>query len=293
MKLDSEMYKQITEINQFLEKEHLCLPIHSRMNMTFFNDLLNRIRKENEISEILPLIEEFIISPYDRAYQTVYKYRELEIFKPFYKVIDFATLSFYRGNYTCSYVTLVPVIEGIIKEWENLNPLLENGSKPYACPKCKHTWGKERCSPQKYIKEQKELFETTLEKDNYYHNWIYTLWEYLAKLLGTVFYEHHKPFKKKSENGENFNRAIASHMLEKPESFCKRINVIRLFLLIDVIAELYFRKNKKKYSKLNSASTLEFKERLRFPYEKIYTECSAPSNIASYETLLNNIHVSQ
>lgn len=261
----------MTTINGHLEKEHLCCPPYNSINGKFINDAGLCI-KNNDLTKLRGLVTCQVSLPWRRAYQMVYRYRELDIFKPFLKVIDFSTICLEHTNWICSYLSLAPVIEGLLYRWHEEEPLFE--------------WGKE--GKIKYFIRQKidQQIRSSLNKDQHYDSWLLTFCDYISDVLNNVFYN--------SEDNErtsntHFNRHVVLHMKQDPEYFNEPINTCRLLLIMDVIAELYFRTNYDKYPKLHGVFDLDFNKDLFNKYWKFYLACSESSLITgNHECYLTN-----
>jgi hypothetical protein len=84
--------------------------------------------------------------PKIRVMQKKGRFEEFEYFKKFVPLIDAATLSFYRINFISSYLTLTPIIEGIIIRWmgysdgdekpefEDIRKFFKNSHRRQPCP---------------------------------------------------------------------------------------------------------------------------------------------------------------
>lgn len=204
----------------------------------------------------------------------VYRYRELSIFtKSVLEVIEFSTLAYYEGNYICAYLSLMPVIETLLREWAKKDGI-ENFRDPknYILGKCKN------------LKQQFPLGE-------HYKNWLNTQIEYLEYIINDVLYVTDMGFERSYGNDDIFNRHSALHKLTDVNSANDKILLggARLLLIIDVIAEIYLRSNWNSYKKLNGVFDLSYNPDLFDLYFKFYKSRSHYGLEGSQANLINNI----
>ena len=62
-------------------------------------------------------IRGMIIHPWQRAYQMEYRFKKADIFTPFIPVLEYAMHDMCMGNYTGAYITLLPMVESVFREW--------------------------------------------------------------------------------------------------------------------------------------------------------------------------------
>jgi hypothetical protein len=223
---DKEILTLFEEVNQALIKEFLCLPPYNSISNSFVTGAHNDIKSDKKITH---LITAKVVLPFRRAYQMVYRYRELEIFdESILEVIEFSTLTFFEGNHLCSYLSLMPVVESLLRKWHLTDKSCEKDfpksvNKDYISNKCK------------------KLREAL--QDNHTHNWLKLNIEYLEKVITKVFCTDHSESLKKNEIDGNdiFNRNSALHKLTGVNGSNEKIIlwIARIFLMIDVIAEVY------------------------------------------------------
>jgi hypothetical protein len=58
-----------------------------------------------------------VVNPWQRVYQIEDRFKPSKIFNGLMKVIESATYDLMIGNYICSYLSLVPVVEAVLREW--------------------------------------------------------------------------------------------------------------------------------------------------------------------------------
>ena len=165
--------------------------------------------------KVIAIIERSTMNPRIRTLQKKGRFEHFSIFKEFSKIIDAATICYYGENYISSYLTLVPVIEGILLRWleftgtgkkpkfEALRRFFKNSHVRQPCP-------------------ENALFHK-----------VYT--RACDKLLTDHFY-------KPSDQGgaySKFNRHLAAHLLSDSQ-FATKDNCVRLFLLIDMMTEIFY-----------------------------------------------------
>ena len=209
----NEEIDEILRINEKLSEFALCIPsLLSMSHVRAINLLLHDLPRTEE--KLLGLIENATIKPKIRAMQNVGRIRHFTAFKEFSLIIEAATLSYFRANYASAYLTLVPVIEGIILRWSGY---FGSGEKPE--------------------------FEVIRRFFNVSHTrqpcpWNPLFHEVFSKACHKIINDHlYKPSGRGAAYSE-FNRHQASHLLRNAE-FATRGNCIRLFLLLDTMAEIY------------------------------------------------------
>lgn len=117
---------EINALNHKLANYALTVPALATMpEVRTLEQLIVDMPRNEHI--IISIIENCTMHPRIRALQKKGRLETFKIFKEFSKLIDAATLSFYRENYFSAYLTLVPVIEGILLRWLGFEGL---GKKP-------------------------------------------------------------------------------------------------------------------------------------------------------------------
>jgi hypothetical protein len=164
---------------------------------------------------LIEFIGKIIMEPRLRALQKRGRIEPLPYFKVSAKMVDAAVLCYYRGNYISCYLTLVPVIEGVINRWmgytgADTKPEFDEIKKFF-----KHSHTRQPCPSN-------ILFHQVYNKA-------------CDKILNHHFYKHTASA---GTAHANFNRHVASHLLNDDE-FGTRANCIRLFILLDAMTEIY------------------------------------------------------
>lgn len=175
-----------------------------------------------ELAEGLPVTEKmlferlefFNMSPKFRSLQKNGRFKHFEVFKEFDHIIDAALLCYYRTNYISCFLTLVPVVEGVLLRWighdatiddidfEQYKSFFKRGARRNPCPG----------NPQ-------------------FH-------EVFSRLCDDLLNKHLYKSSKKGDAYNDFNRHSAVHLFKTPE-FGTKHNCIRLFILIDFMTEIY------------------------------------------------------
>lgn len=168
---------------------------------------------ENE-HRLIEIVENSVLDPRIRALQKKGRFEHFAAFKSFVRLIEAATISYYRENYFSSYLTLLPVAEGIILRWSGYSG---QGNKPE-------------------FEVIRKFFSKSYARQPCPGNPLFH--DVFIKACDKIINEHlYKP----SQRGvayANFNRHLAAHLLDDSQ-FATKENCIRLFLLIDIMTELY------------------------------------------------------
>jgi hypothetical protein len=122
----NEEIGEILELNEKLSAYAVCLPtLATKSDIKAALFLLPQMPQTE--SQLLLLIENMTLEPRVRALQNIGRVRHFAAFKEFANLVEAATLCYYRGNFASAYLTLVPVIEGIILRWSGYQGI---GDKP-------------------------------------------------------------------------------------------------------------------------------------------------------------------
>lgn len=170
-------------------------------------------------NQILDFVGKITMEPRIRALQKKGRFEAIDVFKEFTKFIDAATICFYRENYISAYLTLAPLVEGMLLRWSGYTGV---GAKP------------DFESLRKFI--NKACMRQPCPANILFHN-------NYKKACDKIVNDH---LFKPSQNGaaySNFNRHLAAHLLSDSE-FANKENCIRLFLLIDTMTEIYVYESK-------------------------------------------------
>ncbi|MES2014184.1 MAG: hypothetical protein V4445_10555 [Pseudomonadota bacterium] len=209
----NEEISEILELNEKLEAYAVCLPTLASKSDVRASLLLLPEMPQAE-SQLLLLIEDMTLEPRIRALQNTGRIRHFTVFKEFSRYVDAATLCYYRGNYASSYLTLVPVIEGIILRWSGYQGI---GEKPE-------------------FEEIRKFFRNSHVRQPCPGNPLF--YDVFCKACDKIINNHlYQPSQRGIAYAE-FNRHQASHFLRNT-TFATRENCIRLFLLLDTMAEIY------------------------------------------------------
>lgn len=214
----NEQVKEVLELNNEIAEYALLLPI---LSTTSDLDLIKRL------SENLPQTEDLILNeigiltmhPRFRVQQKKGRFEEFAPFKPFVKIIDAAYISYLRTNFTSCYMTLTPLIEGVILRWMGFQP---GNEKPDFEDIRKFFSNSHRRQPNPF---------------NIDFHYVY------AKACDKILNRHlFKPSTSGPAHGD-FNRHIASHLLNDND-FATKSNCIRLFMLLDTMSQIYLYETK-------------------------------------------------
>jgi hypothetical protein len=203
----------LIKVNDILADYALCMNIvTTQSEVDYATKLIAKL--PNTEAELIKMISGITMNPKFRVLQKKGRIEKLPHFNLFTKMVDAATISYYRTNYMSCYMTLVPVIEGVLIRWMGYTgaekkPLFEKISKFF------------KKSPQRQPCPYYVLFHNIFVKA-------------CDKIINEHFY---KPTSKGLAHG-NFNRHVASHILNDDE-FATEENCFRLFLLIDTMTEIY------------------------------------------------------
>lgn len=210
----NEEINAILDLNGILANYGLLLPIFSTMPELGSIINLSAVLPDSE-SQIIQIIGNMTMHPRIRVMQKRGRFEKFEYFRLFSKLLDAATLSYYRTNFISCYLTLLPIVEGIIIRWmgytevdkkpefEDIRKFFKNSSQRQPCP---------------YNIQFHDIYVRVCDK-----------------ILNEHFY---LPTDKGSAYA-NFNRHVASHLLNDNQ-FATKGNCIRLYILIDAMTEIYY-----------------------------------------------------
>jgi len=210
--LNSSTLIEYKKIENELKKEFICIPPYQCVNGTFLNKC-----SKMEQNELTTYIFSSIMLPWQRAYQMQYRFEKCIIFSDYLLLIESATLSAFEGNFVCSYLSLLPAVEAILRKLAG-NIIGRDALKDYIV--AFNTYCQNQNKPFSDIRE--EIF------NSYY--------DHLDFILNKVF---NLSFKNYNYN-EIFNRNLTLHKLDGiSDKNSTRKNVIRILLLLDLISEIY------------------------------------------------------
>ncbi|HHY21278.1 MAG TPA: hypothetical protein GX525_05205, partial [Bacilli bacterium] len=112
------LWEAYDEIDEYLKETLLTIPPYPSVSGKKIKELLDSMRNPDPAwggleGETLRMV----INPWQRAYQIEYRFKPSKIFNDFMKVIESATYDLMIGNYISSYLSLVPVVEAILRKW--------------------------------------------------------------------------------------------------------------------------------------------------------------------------------
>lgn len=224
---------KLEQVNSKLCKFALLFPrLGTQGELDKLSTLLLNYKKNEK--EILKLLISTIMHPNMRAMYhldcySIPKFNNLD--NPvytFHPIIESAVLSFYRGNYISSYMTIIPVIEGTLLRWQGF---------------------------PKTIKI-KPGFEESLKflKNSYIRQPVPSLigfFDTWNKTSVRIIEDH--LFKPTSSGKSNidFNRHLVAHLLYDAQ-FATVLNITRAFNLIDTLIDIFLNENHNSYHWFNS-----------------------------------------
>ena len=216
-----EKYK---EVNQKLKNDFMCIPPYNSVTGKFVSEAYEAI---NEKSKLHSLVSNLINNPWQRTFQMEYCYKECDIFLPFIQIIDYATYDAMSGNWICSYLSLVPAVEAIMDKWYEQMPNITYKSMRQAAE----------------ILQQIGIFDDDRSVIPEEHI------KYLEFIFGNLFFERFDNYRNRNYS-DVFNRNLVVHKLEGVSSISEGLhNMSRLFLILDIIAELYLMQEPERYRK--------------------------------------------
>ena len=224
------LWESYDRIDEYLKEKLLTIPPYHCVSGNMVKNLLDCLENPDPAwggldGEILRMV----INPWQRAYQVEYRYKPSNVFAGSMRVIESATYDLMVGNYVCSYISLVPVVESVLREWA-IEKSDEIESTKKGDFKIK-VFSKNLVS---YLEEKNKRKNTNPKFQKCLSNQI----KYFEFIMDKVFYLRFKD----SEDGvhKEFNRNRVLHILDNIEdSRILRDNNTRIFLLLDIIAELY------------------------------------------------------
>lgn len=186
-------YLKTREINEALFKD----------NMQCGSNLENLYK-----SKIYPLV-----SSYHYRAQMRLLYEQLPIFQGLLPLLDEVLLLFFARKYISAYMTLLPVVEGLLLRWaDKLKDIDTFKFRDFI-----------EAKSQKVIKNhQKDM-------------WCRHNFELLKFIICEFLFKRSDKFSIETM----FNRNVALHLLNDPEYLQSQKNCMRLFTIIDLIANCY------------------------------------------------------
>ena len=255
------LWENYEKVDKHLNGKLLTIPPYPCVSGKRVQELLACLEKPDPAwggldGEILRMV----INPWQRAYQIEYRFKPTKIYNDFTKVIESATYDLMIGNYICSYLSLVPVVEAILRKWASeksneIESLNKNGDfSIYVFER----------NLVKYLNEKNNERHTNIK----FQQWISNQIKYFDFMIGEVFYLRFNA----SEEGvkKEFNRNRTLHLLDNIEDLeTLRDNNTRIFLLLDIIAELYLSLDEELYA--NNTFYADYEKNIDFNLRwKIY-----------------------
>jgi hypothetical protein len=205
---------EMIELNELLSQYAVGLPVTvTTYELNAIAELAKGLPDTEE--KLFERIEPVTMSPNFRARQKNGRFKHYEVFKEFEMVIDAALICFYRRNYISCFLTLAPVIEGVLLRWLRYNPATEKIN----------------------FENYRSFFKRGSMRNPCPGNVLF--YDVFSKLCDNILNKHlYQPTTNGVSYGD-FNRHNALHLLKSPE-FGTKNNCIRLFMLIDFMTEIYY-----------------------------------------------------
>ncbi len=143
------------------------------------------------------------------------------IFQAFTSLVEAAIIAYYQENYVSAFLTLVPVVEGLILRWNGFD-----GSGPEPKPEFETIRKFVGNSSLRQPNPDNVLFHDVYVKAS---QAILTRHLYLNSETGSAY--------------ANFSRHLAAHLLNN-EAFATQPNCIRLFILLDALLKVHLYETK-------------------------------------------------
>jgi hypothetical protein len=156
-----------------------------------------------------------VMQPRVRAQQLVGRFLKISLFEEFAYLIDAASMAFYRGNRVCAFLSLLPVIEGLLLRWQG-----------YPGPVA---------SRPSYKKSIQFLADAPTRQPYPASVLFFVSW---GDAAAAILRDHLFLDTTSGTAVGYFSRHLALHLLEDRE-FATTENIARLFLLLDVLSDLY------------------------------------------------------
>lgn len=224
----SSIWELLQGINDELKKDFLCVPPYRCVNGQYLGEVKTAIDSGKDATL---KIRGSINLPWQRAFQIEYRYKKCAIFEPYLPVIEYATYCVMEGNWVCAYLSFLPVVEAVLRKWGEEDPQL--------------TFEKIRGFANDLVSNLKNHEYFNDDRINLTNGYI----EYLRYILYDILYIRFDQYNNKGFS-DVFNRNLTLHKLEGVMDISEGLlNVTRIELLLDVIAELYFMKTPKEYWK--------------------------------------------
>ncbi|RKR11108.1 hypothetical protein C8C83_2806 [Flavobacterium sp. 90] len=211
--------QDILDANDILAKYALFMSVFStKSDVNTIKDLIKDLPSSESL--LVAYIGLVTMNPKMRMLQKKGRIEKFDHFKVFAKMVDAAILSYYRDNFISCYLTLLPFIEGVIIRWMGYK---ETDKKPE-------------------FDEIKKFFKNSYMRQPCPNNPLF--YDVFIKVCDKILKEQfYRDTQKNGDSHENFNRHVASHLLND-KSFGTKENCIRLFILLDAMTEIYLYETK-------------------------------------------------
>lgn len=217
IKTSLETITKIRSLNKSLNEYAFSIPPYPTTEHDF--NQINEMFESDSFSEsLVQRIAQINMNPYFRVRQELGMIQYFECFKPYLKIIKAASLNYYRQNFISCYLTLLPCIEGIVQRWNGSNSINKKVNS----------------------KVIKNFFKNGFTRNPCPANPIF--YEVFSETADQILAEHFFQNNNLGEAFDNFNRHIASHMLDDP-NYLTQSNCIRIFTLLDLMLEIYWHEN--------------------------------------------------
>lgn len=270
------LWEKFKKINFVLKQDFLCIPPYRCVTGQFVKELMNLVEtSDNPAGKIISTIN----NPSQRAYQMEYRYKQCDIFTPYLPVVEYATYDAMDGNWICAYLSLLPVVEAVLRKWADVEPdLTFNKMKGFAPKLIEHLHNQEFFPDERIA-------------------WSNSHIEYLQFILCDLLYDDFDTYGDKHLSTV-FNRNLSLHKLEGVMDLSEGLqNISRILLVLDIIAELYFMQTPPKYWDTtfyaNPSEDVDFQ--LRWKIYKKHSRLSLGPNdlLVIYNAFLNEASESE
>jgi hypothetical protein len=209
------------KINDDLLPYVLFLPVHiSHSEALSIHELLQSPDKNKHLI-VSATIERIVMQPHARAVWLENRLFLIPCFHDLCSIVDYAYIGYGRGNHVDAYFSLIPIAEGIILRWMG-----------YFDRKDKKPTFKEM---KNYINDKKKN-DKLLNSHHFVGIWIDTLSNILCDEFFKDTWEEHTI--------DYFNRHVGGHLIKLFKLTGINGLVMRLFMIIELIVEIYVVENK-------------------------------------------------
>ncbi|MBQ7022723.1 MAG: hypothetical protein IJN29_04030 [Akkermansia sp.] len=256
-------------INASLEKDFLCIPPYYSVTRPFIDESYDDLIKNGSCAgRIMGLIT----SPFQRAYQLEYRYKQCEIFEDFIPAIEHSLYDFAAGNWVCAYLSFLPIVESVIRKFTHGRISEDDGIKKHATELINEY---KSIMSQVYEDERKPIKEGLIS--------------HLSRILEDTLFDRFNQYYAKGHKVV-FNRNLTLHKLEGVNNFVEgTTNSARLLLILDIFAELWLMRDANKYAQntlyIEPDENLDYQIRLRL-YNKLFLQTLGASDLFYIDEVL-------